>query len=322
MYRDFDNVDEQTIFEKSDDVDIIFHIGPHKTGTTWIQRQFFPKIESVVFSSDFTLSHAAFLIPEYGKFSAHKARQLFMPAIDRARAEGKILVISDEALGGLPYHQRFFRGIAAKRIRAAFPKARIILTTREQIAVIVSMYGEYLRCGYSSSLRGFIEQNTGNCNIKPLLSLEFYKWDKALEFYQGIFGIDRVCAVPLELMTSSNTALATLLTNFLGLPIKAPESFSITTKERPALSHWAHGVQRFANQFHPQDSRFLARYRRLTPNSLAYWVDRMTPASARTRGKRREFNYVYDQIGEYYCSSNSAFAQLTGLEIETLGYRL
>lgn len=308
--------------EESRGIDLLIHLGPHKTGTSWLQKHFFPHLGGVVFSGDFRKTHAAFLIPDFGAFTVERVREIFLPDIQRARREGKALILSDEALGGRPFHQKFFRGMAASRIRKAFPEAKILMTTREQDAVVLSMYGEYLRYGYSSTLAGFLSQETGSPNIAPLLALDFYMWDKAITFYQGVFGADHVRAAPLEWMTRDRDCLAALLGDFLGRAIDPPAELPLRTKERPALSGWARAVQRFANQFHPQDSRFLTSRSRLAPNSLAYWADRATPASARARGEQRSRAHVRRVLGDHYRASNTRFAGQTGFDLEALGYRM
>jgi len=302
--------------------DILIHVGPHKTGSSWLQNRFFPHVPGIVYEGRARDSHAAFLVPDFGDFSPEAVREIYLGALERAQAEDKPLVISDEALGGRPFHQKFFRAIAAYRLRAAFPQARILVVARAQEAVIQSMYGEYLRYGYASSLEGFLAQQTGNPAIAPLLDLDYYDWDRVQDFYEEIFGAAQVRVVPMELMLSDTAALSGIVETLLGRAIGVPETLPTGQPERPALSAWAQGFLRLANHLQPQDSRYRVRRGKLNPYGIAHRIDALTPAAARRAGKLRARSLIEAHLGDRFVASNRRFAARNGYDLAALGYKL
>jgi len=304
------------------DVPILVHVGPHKTGTTWLQKNLLSPARGIVYEPSFEPSHAAFLLPRYGEFTPEASRRIYAPLLEQARADGKPLVISDEALGGWPFGQRFLREIAAERIALAFPQARILITTREQDALLLSMYSEYLRYGFSSSLQAFLTQDTGKPNLQPVLDLGFYEWDRVREFYESIFGAEQVLTVPMEWGLAAPTNYPSILEPFLGRPLGVPDDLEIGQVARPSLSSWALEVLRRANMLHPQDTRYLHRPSRLSPNSLAYQVDRITPKAARKRGKQAMRAIVRPMIGDRFADSNRRLQSRSSHDLAALGYLL
>ena len=60
---------------------------------------------------------------------------------------GYVPVVSNERLAGHPLSNGFDRRFLAERIKQVFPKAKILLTIREQNSVIMSNYMQYLKYG-------------------------------------------------------------------------------------------------------------------------------------------------------------------------------
>jgi hypothetical protein len=105
MNTSCDNLDflaTESDFPGIEDVPILFHVGPHKTGSSWLQKRFFPALDNVVYSDDFKLTHGAFLIPRFGEFSVNATVEIFSELLDEARKSGRPLVLSDEALRFAP----------------------------------------------------------------------------------------------------------------------------------------------------------------------------------------------------------------------------
>lgn len=91
----------------------VFHVGLHKTGTTWLQLEFFPKISK---------KQATIISNEY--FSGRPFR----------------LTIDDI----LPIDERFYY---ADLIKQYYGDVKIILGLRNKKDIIKSMYSEYLKGG-------------------------------------------------------------------------------------------------------------------------------------------------------------------------------
>lgn len=310
------------IADNYSDVPILIHIGPHKSGTTWLQKRIFAKAKGVIYDPRVELSHNAFLIPRIEDFSAEEARHIFAPILAQARKEKKPIVISDEALGGRPFGQRFLREVAAERIARTFPHAHILITTREQDSIILSMYSEYLRYGYSSSLHAFLCQETGNPNLLPLLDLCYYEWDRFLKIYETHFQTEKILMIPMEWGLKSEKNYLMSIESFLGAPLEISSDLRIREVERGALSAWALGALRHVNKMFPQDSRYLNKYSRINPNSIGYQIDRFTPAFSRRVGKQEMRKIVRDHIGDRFSASNRRFQSRVSFCLKELSYRV
>lgn len=325
MTTSFDNTD--LLAAESDlpgiqDVQILLHVGPQKTGSTWLQNRLFPTHEGLIFSSDFRLTHRAFLIPRYGEFSLVAVADIFGSLLDEARKTGKPLVLSDEALGGRPYGQKYFREVAAFRIKRAFPKVKLLTVSRRQDQILSSLYCEYLRTGHSSTLAGFLDQDTGNPNIEPIIDMAFFEWDRSLRFYQSVFGAEAVTMLPMEQVVGDGAFVTAALERILDLRFTVPPSEQMQIRERPSWSGWAMNVLRRCNRLVANDSRHRSGLRRLSPTSVAWQVDRITPAFARKRGAQAQSTLICTQLGDRFASSNARYAQMTGTDLDALGYRM
>jgi hypothetical protein len=243
------------------------------------------------------------------------------PALAEARARGVPLVISYESLGGRPFGQMSQREVTAHRIKAVFPQARILVSVREQTAILNSMYGEYLRFGHTSRLADFINQDTGSPNIQPHLEIEYYDYFDSLALYEAIFGEGRVMVAPMEWFTAHPEAFAEALAGLLQVPLGLDGARIERRPERPALSPPARALQRFLNQFHPADTRNrTGRGLRLAPNTIAQKLDRMVPAGMRKSGLEAQKKLIADMVGRRFAESNRALAERTGFDLAGMGY--
>jgi len=306
--------------DRYEDVPVLVHVGPHKTGTSWLQKKLLLQAQGIVYGLSFTPSHQAFLLPRPEDFSTDEARALFAPMLEKARAESKPFVISDEALGGRPFGQRFVRNAAAERIARTFPHAQILITTRTQNSVILSMYSEYLRYGFASSLQGFLSQDTGNPNIQPLLDLRSYEWDRFIRIYEGYFPSEQVHAVPMEWGLKDATHYPGFLEKLLGRPLDISADLEVSSVERESFSGWALEALRHANKLYPQDSRYQSKGGRFSPNSIAYQVNRLTPKAARANSKTKMRQIVSEAIADRFAASNRRFQERVPYDLAELGY--
>ena len=298
---------------------VLFHIGLHKTGSTWLQRQFFPSIQGAVFKDDFGPTHRSFINPGFGKFSLYMVETQLSDLMATSRIRGVPLILSDEALGGRPFGQRFYSQIFAFRLKAAFPDARILIVCREQRAILGSFYGEYLRYGHSRSLLQFIQSGGPDSKSEEGSVRDYYRYDQMLDFYRGVFGEKNVVMVPMEWMLRNPEGMLERLSELLGSELCFVRSPNMQT-ERPAWSSWAQGIQRLANQHLLRDGRMHRELGILKPNALAYRVDRLTPAWARRRGSQKRRQLIEMAVGDRFVASNRRLAESIGFDLGAFGY--
>lgn len=127
------------------------HIGMHKTATTFLQREVFPRLSGVHF------------VPPTVPLN-HLLR----------RAPGTKVLISDENLSGRPwrmppdaaYSWREDRETSLTNAAALFPGAKPLACFRKHRDFVVSLYKQYLHQGGTSSLEHFFRLD-GSGIVKP-----------------------------------------------------------------------------------------------------------------------------------------------------------
>lgn len=106
------------------DTKVCLHVGLHKTGTTLLQAEVFPKLDNTHHIHTFELGTKL--------------------------EEGKLNIISQEGFSGRTYHPNVDakeRYIRADRLKAMFPDADIIVGIRDQKTWLKSLYSQYLKVG-------------------------------------------------------------------------------------------------------------------------------------------------------------------------------
>lgn len=325
---DFDSLyGDETHPGSRDGPPVLIHVGLHKTATTWMQQRIFSALDGsqIAYCGDTARIHGAFVMPPAGRFSVAAALDILAPVLERARALDRPVVLSDEALGGLPFRQKYFREAAAQRIRKTFPDARILVTVREQSAVIYSMYGEYIKYGNSSSLRQFLAQPPAGSVFHPILDLSFYDYERAHRLYAGLFGARNVLMLPMEWTTANPAAALGRLSALIGRELTAPAAADTAAPRNEAWSIPAREVARLLNRTVPQDSRWLGPTAglasRLTPMAIASRINRWTRHHGGRSRIAREKALVAAALGDSYAGSNARLAARLELDLKALGYR-
>jgi hypothetical protein len=104
--------------------EIYFHIGLVKTGSTWLQEVFFPKLNLTLI----------------------RTRQDF---VEMANAQSGKFLVSYEGLSGNYHKPVEFRYYYAYGIKALHPNAKIILGLRKQDSWLKSMYTQNIKTGHA-----------------------------------------------------------------------------------------------------------------------------------------------------------------------------
>lgn len=153
--------------------DIVFHIGLHKTATTTLQQQFFPKCSEL----NFLIGHS----PETRDFLRYVSRTdnaYFAPDVARRTLarhllDGTTNLISSESFSWLSWSAAHtlgldFRTQILRNLSAAYPKARVILVLRRQDTLARSLYRQYLQAGGTKNIIKVLgKKNSSELSIIP-----------------------------------------------------------------------------------------------------------------------------------------------------------
>jgi hypothetical protein len=275
----------------------------------------------IEYCGDIGLIYRQFIVPSFADFNPEQARARFAPLRAAATEKGRLAVISGENLAGRPFHAKFYREIVADRLAATFPDAHILITIREQNAVILSMYGQYLRYGYTSSLRAFLKEPPSDAAYDPVLNRSFYDYERLIATYERRFPGNKILVVPFEWMLAEPAAMMERLSLGTGIALRPVAAETARQTTNSAWSDLAYGALRHMNRLESQDSRWQLPPGKFRPNAMAARIDWLTPAFLRQRMHMARRQLVEDEIGNLYATSNSRVSQIIGISLARYGYR-
>jgi hypothetical protein len=299
----------------------LLHVGLHKCASTWLQAHFFENPATSLHAPWGGMAHHAvteFISVDPLHFSAQTARANLAAVARPAPPATTACVLSHEALSSRPWQGSYYAPYVAKRLRATFGNARILLVFREQRALIHSLYGQYIRNNGRLTLREFLGTSNDPPGFSGLCKLDFFCYDRLITMYREVFGADRVLALPLEMLARQPEQFVDQISGFLDIP--APE---LPTGQRVNTASRAFTYELFRRSntlirpdaLRPQTGLALrARHKALSV------LDRLIPDSLHARADTRWREAIRLRAGDHFQASNTRTAAILGLDLGALGY--
>jgi hypothetical protein len=314
---------------------LLVHVGLARTGTTWLQKHVFANSPHLFTPADPSLPPmerakqlGRRLCKDGGErlvneldFDIAAFRRgcdaILVPASQRA-------VISSERLSGSVLSGGFDRAILARRIKAVFPEARILLVIREQRALLMSMYIQYLKYGGWHTIRDFVDPPSDG--RLPCFAPSYLMYDRLIDLYQETFGKDNVLVLPYELFATAIEDYVGAICAFVGVaelpafPLNKVEN----ARRRNVSSYALKGIAyRFrsssANGFAP--SVLPKRVRAGTLQGMRAMIDLVVPQTLEKRFSERLRSELDRALpAGFYAESNRRAAGLTALPLAQYGY--
>ncbi|NDJ36116.1 MAG: hypothetical protein GYB64_15785 [Chloroflexi bacterium] len=294
---------------------MLVHIGYHKTATTWLQQHLFvPDAGFMPVASRMELkTHVIFAEP----FDPMLVRNLMQPRLEEARRRDLLPVISYERLSGDPYPYGERDGaLIADRLARIAPEAHILITIREQVSALVSLYVQYIRSSHGTlPLRRFLQMPG---------QLDHLAYTALVTRYVDLFGPQQVLVLPFEHFRADGPAFAARIVEHAGgsgLPADLP----FARRELAALTPTAAAARRVVNGLFAQRGRHNPRA--LLPSQTLYrlagGIIRRLPETRLNAALKNRWRALTVQIaGERYKADNAHLAALTGLPLGAYGYAL
>ncbi|MBI3672217.1 MAG: sulfotransferase [Rhizobiales bacterium] len=236
---------------------------------------------------------------------------------------GLVPVISNERLVGHALSAGIDRAAIARRLHAVFPEARVLLVIREQRAMLLSSYIQYLGYGGWYGIDRFLAAPS---DLRaPTIDLRHWQYDRAIALYQEVFGADRVLVLPFEMFVRDNAAYVAAICRFMNAttPADLPAG-RVENVSRPYVSsyclRWLTCINRSssANAFFPQ---FLsAGAGKLLDRGVKHAVDLLMPQAFERRLKRTLTEKIARRVEGLYAESNRRAALLSRLDLASYGY--
>lgn len=206
------------------DREIYFHIGLHRTATTFLQTKFFPDLIECNFINHFEIYRELINLTTTDEYMWNETNLKDQTKREiESKFKDRINIISAECLTGFPFLKSINRSIILNRIKTLFPNAKIILGIREQKAIIQSLYFLYIREGGTLHINDLIKKKDKNYfgytiydNLIETIDLDAFKYNILIQELFDLFGEENVYVFVLEEFKDNNKSINKLI-SFLGL---------------------------------------------------------------------------------------------------------
>ena len=160
----------------------IFHIGYHKTGTTWFQKSFYPHVRNIKF------------------INRQKIRNHFYENDDELFIND-FNVFCDEELSG-NIHNSGLSGFLTKGVQtkiSKFKNPKVIIFIRNQYDIIKSSYLQYIKEGGNHKIKKYLfHKNYYRSNRFPLFSFKHFNYYSLIKSYYDLIGKENVFVYTYE----------------------------------------------------------------------------------------------------------------------------
>jgi hypothetical protein len=167
---------------------LAFHVGHHKTATTWLQRRYFARHPQINLVSNYRAPwddrFLCYLIGSTDRsFSPMRCTELLSEQL-QIREDNHVNLISAERLSGHPYSGGYDSYLIAERIHSCFPEARIMIAVRSQVAMLRAMYKALVRQGYLGTFSDLVSSKRWRGTA---FSMDFLEYDLLVSKYVELF---------------------------------------------------------------------------------------------------------------------------------------
>ncbi len=305
---------------------LLIHIGYHRTGSTWLQRVFYPihpLLESVLSHEEI---YSKLVRPNSLVFSPLDVVAHFYDRIETVQETGKVPIISSEILCGSPFTGGRESKEIADRLFEVFPGAKILIVIREQISAITSTYKQFVHGGGPGSLGRFLDPPEYSFSF-PWFAPDHFYYDRLVSHYISLYGDQNVHVLCFEELLKDKIRFYDQVLACAGI-----ESLSGFLKEtlvdfdsKPAknesLSDISISIKRFLNRFvlspsNPYPLLKIPHANRVSW-SLLLRIDRLLFNRLKCRPIQKR---VRREMGDRFAESNRRLESMIGKDLGSLGY--
>jgi len=308
---------------------IFIHIGYPKTATTWLQKVVFPNQPGILFwDAQIPGGKYEWLLDIVNVHDFDFDPTYFRSQYARCRDDhSKPLVISLESLVGDPFAGNRNSRSNADRLRAIFPEATIIITIREQLSILISLYKQYVQEGGASSLGRFLESES--VPTRTCFSLDFLQYDRIIDYYQQLFGVQAVHVFLYEELKEEPERFLETLFALFQIDVKGIDDSLLVERPNQGLSTISLAIARIANRF------LFSKH--FNPSPIIPWTRLFRASRVRRILQQRLDPLVFNRISgsaisikpelqqrleDYYRESNAIVADKLGIDLRKYGYPL
>lgn len=308
---------------------ILVHIGYHKTGTTWLQRNLFNN-HDIGFCSPLTGRDIKSLLvhPNALDFDVEQCQRYTAPVFQQVRKSGLVPVISRERLSGSLEGGGYDSKEMADRLAAVFPQAKVLITIREQRSALLSSYKEIIKGGAPYTLSSYLTFSQRYPYKLPLFDIAHFKYHRLIDYYIHRFGAGNVLTLPYEMFRTEPVEYVRTILRFCSVvpSDNVVENLPFSDKSNCALSVLATELKRRLNALMIKNSDinpsttlpFTLSNQQIKP--LMYRFDDFSPQALHAYLEHKSRTMVIKHTEGFYQESNFLTAQSTGLDLANYGY--
>jgi len=293
---------------------LLLHVGYHKTATTWLQNKVF--LPRRGFRQILTHEEIfdGVIAPHGLDFDPAPLAAEIAARRQADPGETRVDVISLEALSGLPYEGGRESDVYARRLQALVPDAHILITIREQFAILSSIYMQYVQRAGTMHAKAFFDEQPFAGYQK--FTAQNFCYHRLVGHYQALFGADHVLAWPQEEIAADQKSALARLAGFCGNDMLEQEL---------AQPGWTPSAERGVSypQFAVPALRRVNYFRRdaLNPNPIldltgpnkelfrsVGWMARNLPVPGSWRKSRPVTDYLRSRFAGRFADSNRQLA--------------
>ncbi len=210
-------------------MDIVLHIGNHKTGSKTLQKHFFLNLKFRKFlgdpykpGSEIEELFERIKYQDFLSFDSQRAKELFnrLKNSERLDKENNPILISDESLTTPTLGGRMTAdpGLIANRIKDLFGDVKILYVIRSQYTMLPSMYSQFVSPEIISQ-QDFEE--TIKIHLKNQLNgiMHGLRYDKICSHYKELFGMKNIKVIPYELLVNDPRSYYKEISEFIDEPL-------------------------------------------------------------------------------------------------------
>lgn len=310
---------------------LLIHIGYHKTGTSWLQAHLFSSAALGLGMVEMEQVRKTLIADRPLQFDSSNCGTILGATIDQIRAKNLYPVISHEELSGNPLSGGYKSKELAQRLLDVFPDAKILITIRDQRAIIYSCYQQYIKIGGRASLSDYVYPPPRWGARIPLFELDNFKYHFLIEHYQKLFGKENVCVLPYEQFFSEPTKFVGRILDFAGINLSPDQlqSLNFNQKENVTPSPLALEVKRRLNfldplnNVHRPDTNTKANTFKLNLiENVSTFVGKLGPKALQNQLKETKKRWIKSVVGDMYADSNRRVATICDIDLKSWGYSL
>jgi sulfotransferase family protein len=308
-------------------VTAVVHIGFHKTGTTALQRQFFPHLPETTFlthggvagrgGSVFRLLSDNLLAATDDEFLEETIRAF----LAEMRTRASTMVISHEGLSGEIFGGSYNRRRNAIRLHRVVPDAKILIVVRHQATMLRSIYAQHIRRGGVDRFEEFVLNEAPNCDF----DLDHLQYDTLVTLYQELFGHERVLVLMYETLLADPAVFLDQVRGLVGVEGSPAAGQRPVGYEGRSLSPASRWIVRHTNRLfrrsaiNPEPRVASIRRADDLPSFLQERVDPVLFRNSPRRLNRRD-EALLTRLVSRYEKGNARLERVTGLPLRRAGY--